>query len=109
MFYAQNFNKPGLITVKPFLSINDEFSQQNVFKPISIGPLEGQISKKVESRDFIHLGPTTHLVEREVQYYDNGIQGNKFRIEPIVTSNDPSDFLRKIDEQIQKSKNMFPS
>jgi hypothetical protein len=47
VFYPQNLSKPGVITVKPFLSINEEFSQQNVFKPISIGPLEGQIEKKV--------------------------------------------------------------
>lgn len=94
------------------MTMNEEIPQPNVFKPISIGPLEGQIEKKVESRDFIHLGPSNHLNEREVHHYVNRVQVetvNKFRIEPIVGTHDPSDFLRKIDEQIQKSKSMFPS
>lgn len=94
------------------MTMNEDVPQGNVFKPISIGPLEGHIDKKVESRDFIHLGPSTHLSEREVHHYVNRVHVetvNKFRIEPVVGTNDPSDFLRKIDEQIQKSKSMFPS
>lgn len=71
------------------------------------------MDKKVESRDYIHLGPSSHhMNEREVHNYVSRVQVetvNKYRIEPIVGVNDCSDFLRKIDEQIQKSKSMFPS
>ena len=39
IYYAKASDKPGVITVRPFLSINEELQPNSVFKPINIGPL----------------------------------------------------------------------